>query len=530
MTLPPFSGHGSTEGRRRDPAGVSAPLAAALLCLAAVSSFAASAGAVEERVNPHAFMSEPDQCTTCHQEKPEPGQDNYTTVTFVGEIVALCSGCHEDAHYRDEHPVEIRPESEVPEEFHLDDYQTMTCATCHDPHGPFEAAGRFVPPSFLELARSIISRRQYFPTYFLRMSNAKGELCVSCHKQGVAIGEDAGFSADLLPEYVGSEKCSGCHPDIYREWGRTLHARNFQDAARDPSVIRARFEGKKPFPPEKILYTVGEHWVQGYIFEGRKGLMVRPDRWSILGEGWASGTGSFSRPWLRYCAGCHTTALNPYDGSYVERGTGCESCHGPGLRHTESTDQFDVVNPSLLVQNRWDMVCESCHTSGHDRSGKFRFPVGYRPGEDLMRYYQGLVPKAGQGAEDFKGDGSYEDRHRQFEFWAGRVNILQGLSCDVCTGHSRPAAGEVKTEATLTDSELCGTCHREIFDDYESHAEHTEGQAKCVDCHPPAVSASGDSFSIHDHKFRFGRPAQWMIDGVDRCERCHAEGADSAAL
>jgi hypothetical protein len=46
------------------------------------------------------------------------------------------------------------------------------------------------------------------------------------------------------------------------------------------------------------------------------------------------------------------TALNPFDGSYHERGTGCEGCHGPGRRHAETSDQTEIINPAILVESR----------------------------------------------------------------------------------------------------------------------------------------------------------------------------------
>jgi len=475
----------------------------------------------EEHPNPHAFMEDPSRCTDCHKDTPVRGEDDYRTVTFSDTIVSLCSGCHEDAHYRDEHPLEIRPEIEVPEEFHLDSYYTMTCATCHDPHGRYESEERFVPPGFFGLVGSVLERRRLFPTYFLRRPNTRGELCLSCHQDEIGVSTDL-ETVEMLQQYVGSEACRECHPLIYREWGKTLHARNFTDVTKDTSAIRGAFEGEDPFPPEKIVYTVGEHWTQRYLIEGRKGLMVRPESWSILGDTWLKG-GSFSRPWLKYCAGCHTTALDPFKGTYIERGTGCEGCHGPGLAHIETTDQFDIIHPDLLVDSRRDMICEACHTSGHDRSGAFRYPVGYRPGSDLMRLFRGLVPKAGQDTESFTGDGSYEDRHRQFLFWSSRLNILEGESCDICTSHSRPDPDKVQKEYVLSGNEACGTCHSDVMESYESHSGHRQEEAGCLACHPPMVTADGEAYSIHDHKFQFGRPPAWMLEAGadDPCGRCH---------
>ena len=222
-----------------------------------------------------------------------------------------------------------------------------------------------------------------------------------------------------------------------------------------------------------MLRTVGEHWTQRYLVQGKKELMVVPDTWSIQAGAWMK-EGSFNRPWLKYCAGCHVTALNPFDGSSFEMGTGCEGCHGPGRRHAESSDQTEIVNPAVLIESRRDMICESCHTAGHDRSGNFRYPVGYRPGDDLQRSYRGLVPKPGQDTSNYTGDNSYEDRHRQFLFWASRINILVGVTCDVCSADRR-AAAEMEgkdPEYRLTPDEMCGTCHREIKKNQQAHADH----------------------------------------------------------
>lgn len=483
-------------------------------------------------------MSDPGQCETCHKKIPDPAVDDYTTVTFTDGIVALCSGCHEDAHFRDEHPVEIKPESEIPDELHLDSYFTMTCVTCHAPHGEHEADTRYLPAGFMEYVSSFLSGQERFPTRFLRKPNVHGELCLSCHRGGVGVGDAVEFAADLLPEYIGSTACRECHPATWEAWSKTLHARNYRDAKAEPEAILGDFVENPPdFSRDDIRETVGAHWAQRYIIEGKRGLMVRPEQWSINSGEWSK-SGSFSRPWVRYCAGCHTTALNPYDGAYTERGTGCEWCHGPGLKHAESTDQFDIINPVLLAPQRRHMICEACHTSGHDRTGRFRYPVGFRPGEDLMSYYKGLVPKAGQGTGSFTGDGSYEDRRRQFLYWSSRINIMQGASCDICTttAHERPEADdgdELPSEYVLAPNEACGTCHGEIAAEAEDHAGHGPDQAGCLDCHPPSLTVARDAYSIHDHKFQFAEPEEWMKEEVARCERCHpgrGDGREEASL
>jgi hypothetical protein len=485
---------------------------------------AAAAPPVAARANPHDFMSDPAKCLDCHDQTPQRGRDDYLSVTFKDSIVNLCSSCHQGEHFREEHPVEIRPEGAVPEDLHLDSAYTVTCATCHDPHGPHEADRPFLPQTFRGRLATLAQRGERYPTRFLRRSNAAGELCAACHLGGIvtAEGDQLRSGEQGFPGYVGSEACKECHEEIWSQWRRTLHATNYRDAKRDPGAILGVFTGDEPFPKAAVQRTVGEHWTQRYLVQGKKELMVIPDTWSIQAGSWMK-EGSFNRPWLKYCAGCHVTALNPFDGTSFELGTGCEGCHGPGRRHAESSDQTEIVNPAVLVESRRDMICEACHTAGHDRSGNYRYPVGYQPGEDLMRYYRGLVPKPGQDVSNYSGDNTYEDRHRQFLFWISRVNILVGVTCDVCSADRR-AAVEMEgkdPEYRLTPDEMCGTCHREIKKGQQAHAGHAPEVAGCIDCHVPLLDASRTRYSIHDHKFQFGPPKPEHVAGGDPCEGCH---------
>jgi hypothetical protein len=494
---------------------------AALLTLLAAGAPAAGAAG---RENPHAFMSDPAKCVDCHEQAPQRGRDDYLSVTFKDTIVNLCSTCHPGEHLREEHPVEIRPASAVPADLHLDSSYTITCATCHDPHGAHEADRPFTPQTIWDRARAVLGGERRFRTRFLRRANAAGELCEACHSGGIltAEGETLPSGRQGFPDYVGSERCKECHEEVWKQWRLTLHATNYRDAKKDPAAILGVFKGDEPFPKADVVRTVGEHWTQRYLVETPKGLAVVPETWSIQTGTWIK-EGSFNRPWVKYCAGCHVTALNPFDGTSFELGTGCEGCHGPGRAHAESTDQADIVNPAVLVESRRDMICEACHTAGHDRSGNFRYPVGYLPGDDLMRFYRGLVPKPGQDVSNYKGDNSYEDRHRQFLFAISRMNILTGATCDVCSVGRQPSVElEGQTpEYRLTPDEMCGTCHREIKKNQKAHADHDPAVAGCLDCHVPRLDETRTRYSVHDHKFQFGPPRPEHVAGGDPCEGCH---------
>lgn len=116
---------------------------------------------------------------------------------------------------------------------------------------------------------------------------------------------------------------------------------------------------------------------------------------------------------------------------------------------------------------------------------------------------------------------------------------MKGSSCDICTtaAHDRPEQSveeeQASQEYTLSADEACGTCHREIASDREAHSGHGEEMAGCLDCHPPLLTAARDAYSIHDHKFQFEEPPQWMKEGIARCERCHpgrGDGSGEASL
>lgn len=491
-----------------------------LIVALAVMVFPPESNAAEDV--PHAFMTDVYQCSKCHEKVPLPGQDDFTSIVLKKDIVTLCEECHQAMINDDKHPVDIRPDRKVPEQLHLDNYFSVTCVTCHDPHSVPFADFPYIPYTWMDRIRRFIKRERRHRTYFLRKNNVDGALCLSCHSWQ-SLDTDRDYYVPPKEElYAGSHECRECHDEIYSEWESSVHARFVGKAKENPGVIKGNFTDGKPFTKEEILYTLGEHWTQRYVVLKKGKPMVRPDIWSIQSGQWIS-SGTYSRSWYRFCAGCHTTAFNPFKGTFLETGVGCEACHGPGKVHCETTDQFDIVNPANLTESRRDMICESCHTSGHDRSGQFRFPVGYVPGGDLTQFFKGLVPKPGQDITTYKGDGTYEDRHRQFDYWMSNYNITQGVLCDVCKNFRQSIEGG-SGEIYLSSSEFCATCHSDIWNDYLAHSRHTPDEVECIGCHTPSLSKDKKRYSIHDHRFQFGPPMyKENLTMEERCRLCHED-------
>jgi predicted CXXCH cytochrome family protein len=107
-------------------------------------------------------------------------------------------------------------------------------------------------------------------------------------------------------KYVGNEKCSPCHADIYKSWQDTRHAKAIDSLKKT----------------------------------GQEGLAA--------------------------CVKCHVTAYEKDDGfldyelTPEMAGVQCEACHGPGGKH--------VSNPmgEKAVKTPGEALCRECHTQGQD--------------------------------------------------------------------------------------------------------------------------------------------------------------------
>jgi len=245
--------------------------------------------------------------------------------------------------------------------------------------------------------------------------------------------------------------------------------------------------------------VIGVHWTQRYVVDRDGELKVASGVWSLGESAWVR---SFSRDqtWREYCAGCHLTGYDPYSGAYVEKGVGCEMCHGPGGSHVRSGKGGDIVNPAHIELRLAGSICASCHTNGHDRTGQFRFPVGYLPGQELDPYYRGLLPHVGQEEDTFRGDGTLEDRLRSFAFWLGQLYRPGRITCKLCTSlHAVPGGEEPVNEEDLTPAQYCLSCHHRLHEDPE-HRLSSGKDLDCRSCHIPLKDRLGRP-SIHDHKY-----------------------------
>lgn len=473
-----------------------------LLASAAVYLSAYAALAVGPRFSaprdPHSFMKDPGRCANCHLE-PVPGPARpYRQINFRKDISTLCSGCHARPV---SHPVDIAPGREMARDLPLDPDGTMTCVTCHAPHaapyGDRPHTGRSLVEKVRDTAFPFLPSRHR--TCFLRIPSTRGELCEACHARGTLAG--ARDTAAVDPgAYAGSAACAKCHPGEYQAWRLSAHARMLRSPRRDPKALLARFSGTPPFPPSEVAYVLGSRNVQRFVSRRGDDFVVRTPIWLIRANSWNLAYWR-EMDWLKTCAGCHTTGCDAAVGRFAEESVSCEACHGPGRAHALSGSPAAIVNPAKLPPDRRAMICEACHTTGHDASGEFRFPVGYRPGDDLGRFFFGLTPKPGQDDASFKGDGSAGDRDRQYRFWRERMLIADGETCDLCKNFRLARGQEARGPRTLTTDEFCLSCHDGTVTPPPRHHGRTATAGRhCLSCHPADRALSGE-VSIHDHRY-----------------------------
>jgi hypothetical protein len=455
--------------------------------------------------DPHVSLRENRRCPTCHMEEhPQSGRP-YQKMNFRKDIYTLCTSCHSAPVV---HPIDIVPRRGISGILPLDADGTMTCITCHAPHSSPHASERYVGRSLFEKLRDTVfpflSGR--FRTYFLRVRNSRGELCEKCHAPGAlaALAARPPSRGKTDPDnYSGSVSCARCHPGEYSEWKRSPHARMLRSPGKHPGAVLAKFDGNSPFPPSEIAYVLGSRTVQRFVSRKGNDLVVRTPIWVVRSGSWNLEYWR-EQDWRKNCAGCHVTGYDPDLGAFIEEGIGCEGCHGPGRSHAESEGRTPILHPGKISPGRRAMICERCHTTGHDSTGEYRFPVGYLPGGDLSKHFFGLVPKPGQDDSTFLGDGSRADRHAQFLFWSSRMLIAEGETCDLCKNFRGPQSGSApgSEPKKMSVSEFCRSCHGGgVLSSPLHHEERKDSSAgACLSCHPVRRTRTGAP-SVHDHKF-----------------------------
>ncbi len=377
-----------------------------------------------------------------------------------------------------------------------------------------------------------------------------------------------GLVKDLQPreqkgaEYVGSQKCKECHKQKYGEWKHSMHSKMIQDAKKDPSVIVgdfSRLPADADFGLEDVAYTIGSKFKQRYMIpariDGREDYRLGNYQWNSQTKRWQS-----FKPWKYWyhdayphdnarfptsntCDGCHFTGYMA-TGRRVEPAIACESCHGPGSKHSHNPESA-IYRATMSDPIRADEVCLQCHMRNRDKRLEKDpdikslwmeakdYPAGYMPGKPLIEYKLTAPFVMGAETKEFWPNGAAKKNRTQGNEYVRDAMYQHGITCMNCHEPHKLTS----TAQRPGGNELCMRCHgfNSVIGPHQSSlSEHTHHKpdskgSLCVECHMPKTGRhTGKSpLTVRSHMFRFVSPAETMASGMppetNACFACHKD-------
>src|SRR5579872_1870809 len=347
--------------------------------------------------------------------------------------------------------------------------------------------------------------------------------------------------------YVGAKVCATCHAETHKRWSDSRHSKMVQPATessvkgdfsrahitlRDsPYSLRAQngvyyiTESYLTGSPieHRVDYTLGNRRIQHYLTtlaDGR--IILLPPTWDVLRKDWFHNLdiadpeevpGVQIQLWNKNCYSCHVSQEEKnfdiekveYKTIWLDFGTNCERCHGPGSAHVAD---YQAAHPpkgparDIVLQTRLDparntMVCAQCHS--------FRdiFVNGFRAGGN---YYDYFFPVLDYGLPADEDPAYWPDgRTRRFSndafgLWQSECFLKGGVTCVGCHVNAHETEIEKNPQLRPDANALCTRCHTGIGDAVASHTHHDPRGAgsSCVECHMPRTVYSIKA-EIRDH-------------------------------
>jgi predicted CXXCH cytochrome family protein len=266
----------------------------------------------------------------------------------------------------------------------------------------------------------------------------KGNICLMCHKA---------MNKDIVEGYVKSP-----------------HAKSMQKADAEGAIV-GDFSTNTAFKKDQVAFVLGTgRHEQAYLDANHQ---VLPATWDSQSKTWKPAQAVDGST---QCIGCHTTGYDPATKTSAQLGVGCEACHGPGSEHVGGPKKNPMMKPKELTPERQAMICGQCHSVGHDTSGKYAFPVGFRPGDDLAQCFVDAKPTS-------------PGRNQQYSEFITSKHSKSGVTCVTCHNPHNTSTNPAQLKKPVT--ELCLGCHAATIKDLASHAPSAPEGATCATCHMP---------------------------------------------
>jgi predicted CXXCH cytochrome family protein len=390
--------------------------------------------------------------------------------------------------------------------------------------------------------------------------------------------EAASAAADTPPPaHVGSAACTDCHAAEAAAWAASDHALawtapsettvlgNFDNATFEHGGHTTRFfrqDGRFFIETDgrdgvrrayEVVGVAGIDPLQQYLLSPEPGrTQVYDIAWHVDASRWYPVFPGASPPpgdgfhwtgpyksWEARCAECHATGYRrnyepgtrAYAPEMVEKGVGCEACHGPGASHVAwAADPATPVTPGLarhgltvdLAASAGDeiWVCAPCHSRREAFADGLPTPgTNYHDAYSLALLREGL----------YHADGSILDEVFETGSFLQSKMYARGVRCTDC---HEPHSGRLRAEGNA----VCSQCHgpagnprfptlpAALYDDpsHHFHAPGSEG-AQCAACHMIARTYMGVD-DRRDHAFRIPRPDLALeILAPNTCNACHTD-------
>ena len=375
-------------------------------------------------------------------------------------------------------------------------------------------------------------------------------------------------------EYVGGQRCAGCHATEAELWLGSHH--DLAMDAADPASVHGDFNGAQ-FTYNGITSEFftrgGDYWVrtdgpQGELAEYRVTHVFGTEplqqylaefpggRYQALSIAWDSRppeqggqrwfhlypedavdaadplhwTGGFHN-WNSTCAECHSTNLQKnyspeqdrFETTHSSIDVDCEACHGPGSLHVQAptdfplglaadTGQWLFTEGAAIAQRAPPREDrKELETCAQCHARRSQFTDDYQPGDPLLDGFRPALLDAGL----YHADGQIQDEVYVYgSFLQSRMHAA-GVTCSDC--HDPHSA-----QLRVPGDALCGQCHLASTYFGPAHHHHPESAGvDCVDCHMPA-----ETYMVvdprRDHSFRVPRPDLSVTLGTpNACNGCH---------